>query len=434
MTARAPAAAAQTPGHPWGYLFTDRNQCFTNANESNGTDTGETTRIRYQAQAGAGGIRLVYGGFWSNNTNPIDHDARNNLTIEAAVETSDGPVQAFFGGSATKVIQPGGMAISDPVGGEVKAGDYFWVRSYVSVPPGGKWPCGPQLVSAWGEGSNHGAPGGGPGSDGANLVTGTGLTNLPHNFYIGWGPMAVLAMRTTATKFVIGVGDSIMYGQNTDKTVTPDGIYLGLGLRGHGIPYMNIGRAGERFDIFNPLGGHQRRGVFLALGTDALCNYGTNDLNGGFSLATIQANAITCWRMQSEKYNLRVVQTTIIPRTTSTDSFATAANQTPFAAETTRVPLNEWYRDGAPLNSSTYAAMAAGTTSSSAIRAGASGHPLQDIFDVAAPIEVNASNVLTRNGGRTISDGTANKYTDGTHPTLSAGALMVTAIDPARFV
>jgi hypothetical protein len=90
-----------------------------------------------------------------------------------------------------------------------------------------------------------------------------------------------------------------------------------------------------------------------------------------------------------------VIACTVLPRGTSTDGWTTAANQTPGAYESVRTNLNTW------------------------LRAGPSPGP-DAILDIAALVEVDASNVLTLNGGRwkvgaTLESANAEAGTDATH-------------------
>jgi hypothetical protein len=158
-----------------------------------------------------------------------------------------------------------------------------------------------------------------------------------------------------------------------------------------------------------------------------VCNYGTNDLGNGDSLSTIQANLIAFWSLWPGKF---VFQQTIDPRTTSTDTWMTTANQTQQSFESVRQALNTWLRAGAPMVSG--AAVAVGTAG--AITAGNPAHPLVGIQDTAAAIEVNASNVLTLNGGYWMVNGTANWPTsDGTHNSINTSLLKAAVVNTGVF-
>jgi len=107
-----------------------------------------------------------------------------------------------------------------------------------------------------------------------------------------------------------------------------------------------------------------------------------------------------------------VFQTTITPSTTSTDSFATLANQTAAlsfstAGNGTREQLNDWLRDGGPIRDGVAAAIGA----PDAIRSSHNAHPLSGVLEMADTVE------SSRNSGKWKVDGTALKWTgDGIHP------------------
>jgi hypothetical protein len=115
-----------------------------------------------------------------------------------------------------------------------------------------------------------------------------------------------------------------------------------------------------------------------------------------------------------------VYQTTITPRTTSTDGWATVANQTVVAGcGQPRTDLNAWLRAGAPVNGSG-TPVAIGT-------AGAVPCPyLTGIYDAAATVE-DATDP-TKWKAATVLTG------DGVHPNATGHALMAAAINTAPFV
>ena len=108
----------------------------------------------------------------------------------------------------------------------------------------------------------------------------------------------------------------------------------------------------------------------------------------------------------------------MIPRTTSTDAFATTTNQTPLSSEAQRVLYNTWVRAGCPISPLTLAAVAVGTAS--ALYAGQTGHPLTGFFDTAATVETSLNSgfwlpcnrvvhdAAMTNGSPTLTSATAN--------------------------
>jgi lysophospholipase L1-like esterase len=159
----------------------------------------------------------------------------------------------------------------------------------------------------------------------------------------------------------------------------------------------------------------------LAGCSHVLCAYGTNDVAAGAALGTIQANAIAAWQLFDDA-RLQVFQTTITPTTTSTDSWATTANQTISGSNAVRVSFNDWLRDGAPI-SSAFVAVATGS-GGSALRAGDPLHPLAGYFETADSVE----------SGRNSGKWAASKTADGIHPNAAGHLLMAAAILTASFV
>jgi hypothetical protein len=107
--------------------------------------------------------------------------------------------------------------------------------------------------------------------------------------------------------------------------------------------------------------------------TDLIHEFGHNDLYpGSDSLATLQAEEISSWKFCGTKVG-RVWQTTLTPKTTSTDSFATTANQTisKSGQNTVRTDFNDWLRDGAPMSGNSAAAVGTSGAARYAIYSGA---------------------------------------------------------------
>jgi hypothetical protein len=126
---------------------------------------------------------------------------------------------------------------------------------------------------------------------------------------------------------------------------------------------------------------------------------GTNDV--GRTLVQMQTDLTTIWTALSNR-GMKVHAGTIPPGTTSTDSWATTANQTKKATEATRVAFNDWIR----------------TTPA----------PLAGYVETADACET------ARNSGFWKVNGAANyATTDGTHPTDVIHQAMGAAINLAAF-
>jgi hypothetical protein len=95
---------------------------------------------------------------------------------------------------------------------------------------------------------------------------------------------------------------------------------------------------------------------------------------------------------------LKVFQTTICPRTTSTDNWTTTTNQTPYAHEDIRVALNDWIRT-CPA-------------------------PLSGFFDAADLAETSRNSGIWKVG----------YPSDGTHITKTGAIAISACIDTSKFV
>jgi hypothetical protein len=115
------------------------------------------------------------------------------------------------------------------------------------------------------------------------------------------------------------------------------------------------------------------------------------------------------------------------------------------AVEAVREGYNTWVRAGCPVTVSgtaaqiaswagVYTPVTAGTAG--AIVAGQAGHPLAGVFDPAGAIEVNASGVLTLNGGYWPYNSSTGYYysIDGTHPTQADYAALSATVPVASMV
>jgi hypothetical protein len=144
--------------------------------------------------------------------------------------------------------------------------------------------------------------------------------------------------------------------------------------------------------------------------------YIVNDIGTGVyaSLSALQTAFLGYWQWLSSSGAV-VIPCTCTPVTTTTDTYATAGNQTPSLGglgEAGRTAYNTWLRNG-----------------SARAAANALGFDIPYIIDPCAYVEVNSSNVLTLNGGRWLTNGTANyPSTDGTHPTAAMAAIAAQAV------
>jgi lysophospholipase L1-like esterase len=447
------------------------------------TDTFREGRKRHRMTTDFSGIRLVY-----LLSSAQDVDPTGNVYIRAGVETAtSGRLPVFFAGSRDGKGEPGSLLISDVVPLDGAAGDFIFSVTLAtaggpaSAPVAGTTiPLNWTTVTANSEG----------GSNGTGVPTDRTLTGTVSSTQLAiLAPNAVLATGVrAAVPSVAVIGDSIAMGQG-DATILTDGGFIVRALDAAVKPYVRVAKGSELGQNFVAYSTSRRRRQMLQWATHAIVEYGTNDIFGGRTLAQTQADLLSIWFTMWRR-NAQVWQTTISPRTTSTDSWTTTGNQSKNTApqDATRVTLNAWIRAGAPIDPSTKAAVTVGT--SGALLAGSSLHPLAGYFEVADVIEsardsglwkvpavsgtgdtntsvsvtnttgftsahvglvlvgtgIPAGAVITGVAGSTVTISAAATATatgvalttahtgDGVHPAPAMHALMAAAVDTTRFV
>ncbi|MBO0947491.1 hypothetical protein [Fibrella forsythiae] len=214
-------------------------------------------------------------------------------------------------------------------------------------------------------------------------------------------PVAILGKTKTPKKTVGLIGDSIMSGTGDAGYPSNRG---GFGVRALCNQYeMGYNASTDPLYAYTyvPQGSEQavqfadRRMNRLRLGLtelcgNVICNYGTNDLSLGVS--SIKGSLLTIAKLYTDR-GIKFFTCTILPRTNSTDGWATISNQaTQGTTETTRLAVNAWLRD----------------TGATGFVAQAAATGLVDVIDVCKYVEVNSANVLTQDGGfwRIPADGT----------------------------
>jgi hypothetical protein len=377
---------------------------------SSGTDTDGNARYRHTAILTSTGPRFYFPNFYTaagqetNGPNPI--------TVNAAIELTgtDGTtiIPLTFAGQLAVTI-PGGTGVwSDPVGVTLKRLQVFYSRTHVQVAAGGKWPQNVKTVGNIGEGNVR--------STSAQDLTASGsLGSVESQAY---GPAAVWALPVDARPSILGfVTDSVgsgtgETGDNTDKGFLVRAVGTNYAYQHVGVPSglaMHwVDGLYERF--------HYRRGPLIDRCSHIITNLGINDLPGK-TLAQMQLALFRQWVNLGARGS-RIHQTTLAPKTTSTDNWATLANQTATTDDPVRIGVNDWLRDGAPVTAAlaTPFGLAAGT------RAGAAGHPLSGYIEAADAVE------SARNSGKWQVGMVYTTDAAGIHPSSAGHAKMAAEI------
>lgn len=358
-------------------LCSNRAQVM-NAGKSSGSNQTVSYRMAfYSTQAGrVTAPRLVFAHHYLDTTGEADGETTPVL-VKAGIEVGSVTSRVFFRGARVGTIEPGGILISDPVGIVIPANTQFWVRTRASVNTlGDKWPTTiaanfANLGEGYSSSPNDQA-------DATGALTNNALSNL-------YAPCAILGDLVGATNqnTVAIIGSSSAYGQgDTAEAPTWDLGYLSR-IVGNEVGSIKLTRGSQT--VAQWVSDNNRRLAVLdaVRPTHAIFQLGTNDITAGTAVATIKANLLSAWTDLTNR-GIKVWGTTFTPVTTSSDSWATVANQTLNAWNANRIAVNDWLR----------------TIPS----------PLVGVYEIADMVET------TRNSGLWKITGSANGFTaDGQH-------------------
>jgi hypothetical protein len=369
-----------------------------------------TSRVPYMAAVDCSDLRFGYVNWCPDASTQAEID-NAAFTMKAAIEVGGVVRPLTFNGLASVTVGQGGEVFSDPVAIELVAGDFFYVRTYISS---GTWYPG---RIAWTSGMG--------GWTATTDLTGLSAGSIADNtsFTVMPSPHVIVGRSKGAS--VIVIGDSIGYGYGdgaggglaggVHTSVTKNGSqgFIGLACQTVG-GLVNLGVSSDTAQKF--VTSHFRRGALSRFANTAICQYGRNDLSNGRTLAQVQADVITIWNKCNLR-GLRTLQTTITPVSTSTAGWTTTASQTASGNLTTRNSFNAWLRDGAPMSAG--AAVATGTGGASrcqvlqggTVVAAASGaaHPLYAVADVGSAAETTTTSGIWKapNNLRTVTNASA---------------------------
>jgi len=324
---------------------------------SNDNQTG-TTRFHIQHKNAFQDMVIAYSNHYSNgvliaNTNVIN--------VKASVEINGSIIPVYFNGKRTIEIGMGAVVYSDPVGCMVVPTDVVYIRTYFDAGSGGYIAGNIELkamvnLSGVSDGLDYGSD---------KTDTGT-VTDTPSGSV--YGPRGIFGVIYSDYRSFLISGDSIIDGTGDNaQASTGNNGFAARYFYAQGIGCTKISSPGESSVQF--FANLYNRVDLIKNHTDVICNYGINDIDDGGSLATVKANLIKIWKYFKAK-GLRVYHCTLVPKTTSTDTWLTLENQTVSAIEATRLGINAWLKDQA----------ATGAISQS-------GGTLDGVFDTAATVE-----------------------------------------------
>lgn len=389
---------------------------------SNGTIREGVYRSRHVVLETVSNLQLDFPAYYneagSNNETPLPNDITVSAGISIGTATAT-QIPVSFNGRATGVVPAGSVLRTDDTGIQLRKGDVFWVTTLVSVAEGGKWPVGKFAFYAGtpAEGAVTSAT---PGT--VSLATTIPVTSSQIRMY---GPMQIVGKCVTPVPVVGIVGDSIGAGFDDDQN----------GMIGHieqalinaSIPHTTVAAGSDTPGRWasNPF--RYRRSPLLAPCTHIICNLGTNGV-GGVTTDVWKANQIIVWRFLAEQ-GFKTWQTTMLPRTTTSDGWATDGGQTVDPDRSAKIhEINQWLRDGAPMSAS-FVPAATGASGGGVIRAGAAGHPISGVFDTGILAETSLGSGKWKTTGTT----TGRPTDDGVHPSTAMSATLVPGINTSVF-
>lgn len=304
-------------------------------------------------KAASSELRFVVAGFYIASSG-VETNAGNDQQVEIAVEwPGKSTQQVKFGAQNVGTITNGAATyVSDPIYpaafgmADFPANTQFWFRTR-RVVTSGQNHTKTVASGVSGEGTFY--------SDGlsASQLLGTGTMSIPPGGTSAgaeFGPCAVLGRPIGAPDIaVLIVGDSIVNGNN-DSDIGGNGSdgggWAARGLwsvNGRSVPWTKCSQGSTTAQEL--VAGGAKRGAYFAWHTHAIVNYGTNDLQSGRTAAQTWADLQTIYATLKAAGIRHVEQSLIFPReSATTDSWATAAGQTPLTGfetgGTKRDPLN----------------------------------------------------------------------------------------------
>ena len=296
-------------------------------------DTQTMCRSAHVLRSPVTALRLLYGA-WRGDFQNGETGPGGTTTYTASIEYPSGTfTQVTFGGGATSAaVASLGEVISDEIPVSIPLNATFWIRSWTSNPNGMLYIAKLPALT-FGEVFESGA------AITDKTMSGT-VANGSSNMHT---PYAILGISDRSSAFLWG--DSRTLGQNDVYTNTRHND-LGILARSVGptMAYINCGIPSDRLQIIvGNAGANASRRASLATRfcTDAITALGINDMTNGRTAVLAYADLLTIWALLQP---LSVFSCTVNPASTSTDSFATTANQTTVASNAQRVALNNLLR------------------------------------------------------------------------------------------
>lgn len=394
-------------------IVTTRNSLFNSIRQ--GTASGRTdVRIEnrqkyYVGNQAVSQLRVGQVGYYVKNDSTGEQSIGNDFTWETALEITSPALasELFTYGTNLPVIlatKKNPLSISDTAMGiDIAAGGNLFVRQAVSVATNTLFiPTSSQAAPASDTGWISPSTNSQVNTTGAMVDPGSGSSfGGPQTILLGVPAAPMAAVCILGDSIADGTGDSV------DTFGNLGFIARGLNsVNGYPVPWLRQTVGGDKLSQNTLDTAHRKRSLWPYV-THLICQLGTNDVAAA-SLSAMQTNVQAIWQAAKRTIGpygkpLQVAQCLLMPKTTSTDSWATAANQTPatgFTVGGIRDQFNTW------------------------VKSQVGGGLLDAYIDANQYIEDQA------NPGKFITNGSANyPTTDGTHLTSALHILAAQAVN-----
>ncbi len=324
------------PGVQRRRIAGNRFQVPYNVTSSNAGWKLMTRRYHKNGSVPLNNLRVIIPWCYFNPTTG-EQTIGNGATITAAIEYPLGASRIPFtlNGSKSMSVADGQLLVSDPLAVPLPPGARYALHNFVDPGAGGFLPYGvPCLGASQSELSNFGSVNDGQENSASatdKTLSGTTANNVGNTSV--WEPFLVGEANSFAP-CILSVSDSTMiYTEQGSNGTIASGSGDGDGNIGWfqrmcgaaGVDYLCLSQGSTTAAMWKATSAVVRRMSMLSLCTSAVICIGANDLNNTNG-ATIIAN-INAFIATLKTQIPRVYVTTMMPKTTSTDNWATVTNQ-----------------------------------------------------------------------------------------------------------
>jgi hypothetical protein len=293
---------------------------------------GGNARVGRRSPTPLSSLMLMFDGY-----------ATNYLVACAIEYPASTYTRVTFNGETNVNVAASSQVKSDIINITIPANSTYWIRTFVTN-SGGGWPLTANgLLSGLGGGVLYATT-----TSFSDLSMGGSIPDSVDSY--GWiGPTAVLGTSETGGLSYGAIGDSIVNGIG-DSPQT-----FGFAARAFGSTNASITVGFPGLNAYQFVGTNFNN-TWATPTTEyvrhcdvIICEFGINDCSNGQTVSQLQTNLLLIWNYYASR-GKRVYQTTITPKTTSTDSWSTVVNQTVDSGNAVRVAVNNWIRGNpAPL-------------------------------------------------------------------------------------